>query len=669
MQVRAVIGLRPGRLVARFARNERGAFATIFAVLAIVLVATAGSAVDFTALQHARGNAQEALDAAALALQPSIYTASAATIQTEAQGLLLSRLDNGGGADWLDCSTNGGVAPCAHVETPLIDTEAGQLTLAASLKVSMAFVRLVGVPTISTNVISGATRKKLTLEVAMVLDNSGSMANSFGSGTRMSVLQASAKCAANILFYDVSTCAASTTGLTASPDVKIAVVPFTMEVNVGTNNADAAWIDRAGTGTGSITPDNFDSDDYDGNVFAGPVDRIALFNTITYNGTPLQWGGCVEARRSPYDTTDTPPDPANPETLFTPFFAPDEPGNAEAPGSGSRVNGDRFYNSYIGDTGPSCNREPVVVQTTVKTGCSYRGNSASGFAYNCSGATTTSYRETDQTGANSTITSLPAQIFNNPLPSSHADAYAYQSTRNGYTNTRTRTYTYVFSNREYQERLCKYDGTTMAYAPNVTYAYGPNSDCPAAPVAPLAGSPSAVSAAIDAMAADGGTNITQGTAWGWRTLSPGAPFTQGAPYGAAISKVMIVMTDGENTAYQYGNMNDSQFYSAYGYPWNSTENGRPANTRLGAADSTNSELEGEMNARLGTVCTNAKAAGITIYTIGIATDQTSDPSANQALLTACATDSGKAFFPNSATDLQDTFVKIANQLAALRLSR
>ena len=84
--------------------------------------------------------------------------------------------------------------------------------------------------------------------------------------------------------------------------------------------------------------------------------------------------------------------------------------------------------------------------------------------------------------------------------------------------------------------------------------------------------------------------------------------------------------------------------------------------------STDTTLEAVMNSRLTTVCTNAKNAGITIYTIGVDTADTSNPSATVSLLTGCASDSSKAYFPNTATDLQSAFVSIANQLAALRLS-
>ena len=60
------------KLLRRFARDEGGAFAVIFGVMAIVLVALSGAVVDYVALQQARSRAQIALDAAALALQSQI---------------------------------------------------------------------------------------------------------------------------------------------------------------------------------------------------------------------------------------------------------------------------------------------------------------------------------------------------------------------------------------------------------------------------------------------------------------------------------------------------------------------------------------------------------------------------------------------------------------------
>ncbi|MGX7872333.1 hypothetical protein ACVDG5_005215 [Mesorhizobium sp. ORM6] len=47
------------------------------------------------------------------------------------------------------------------------------------------------------------------------------------------------------------------------------------------------------------------------------------------------------------------------------------------------------------------------------------------------------------------------------------------------------------------------------------------------------------------MAASGATNVPEGMAWRWRTLSSGAPFTEGRPETEkGNDKVLIVLTDG-----------------------------------------------------------------------------------------------------------------------------
>jgi hypothetical protein len=176
---------------------------------------------------------------------------------------------------------------------------------------------------------------------------------------------------------------------------------------------------------------------------------------------------------------------------------------------------------------------------------------------------------------------------------------------------------------------------------------------------------------INAMAASGGTNITEGSIWGWHVLSPNSPFaSKGGAYSQATTKALIIMTDGENTTYPSGytgitNINNDTYYSAYAFPYNQ---------RLGSNSTDQATLEAVMNQRLqnkdgiSNVCTNAKAAGVTVYTIGVDVADTSDPTGNTTLLTDCATEAGDAYFPNSVDDLKQAFVNIATQLAALRIA-
>ncbi|MCU0883269.1 MAG: pilus assembly protein TadG-related protein, partial [Hyphomonadaceae bacterium] len=89
---------------------------------------------------------------------------------------------------------------------------------------------------------------------------------------------------------------------------------------------------------------------------------------------------------------------------------------------------------------------------------------------------------------------------------------------------------------------------------------GPNLGCPT-PIQPLTGQKSLVDASLNGLSAwnRGGTLTDIGIAWGLRTLSPGAPFTQSSEVdpttGQAIhtrarwQKAMVIMTDGESLFY------------------------------------------------------------------------------------------------------------------------
>lgn len=611
-------------LIARFRSDERGAFLVIFGVMAIVLVATSGAVVDYTAIEQARTRAQVALDTASLGLQPRIYDLSEDELAASAQELMVQQLQAASGQVWGACPAKA-VPPCAQVDGVAVDTTEGTIHIEARIKVPTAFVSLLGISDVTAGVISEATRKKLNLEVAMVLDNSGSM----GSYSRMTKLKEAAICATNVLLNgECSDTAANAT----TTDVKIGIVPFTEFVNVGTANDTASWMDQ--TGVSDIANDNFDTDDFDGTAFNGPLNRLALFDQLGN----VSWKGCVEARKSPYDTDDTEPSLASPDTLFAPAFAPDEPDSG-------------FYNSYLPDTPANCPRVPTWVWTQVKTKCTTKATSSSSWnSLSCSGSTTDTYVQTDENGTITSPSTQPSSLYNNPA--SCSTTYS-SSGWSSYTNTRTRTCTYNFSNRELQERACKYTGNIN------TSRDGPNVDCPDSALLPLTDDKSAIVARINGMVASGGTNIHQGTIWGYHMLSPTEPLDEGKEYGNANSKVMIIMTDGENTHRYVNNMNQASWYVAYGYPYNGRLTGTSTNT-----------LQAEMNTRTLTTCTNAKAEkdgepGITIFTIGLnAPNQTTID-----LLTDCASDPNKAFFPTDSNQLVEVFETIAKQLSNLRLAR
>lgn len=637
-------------LLNRFRADERGVFAVIFGLLAIVLVATAGAVVDFTSLENARTRTQIALDSAALGLQPKIFAKTPPTeaeLKQQATALIAERLNDSS------------LTASATVAT--FNKGSGTLHLEATVAVPMAFVQLVGVKTITANVVSEATRKRLNLEVAMVLDNSGSMAQQ----SRMTNLKKAALCAMNVLYNALDECtdakiAAANSLAATETSIWVGIVPFTGFVNVGNANKTATWMDT--TGLSSISNDNFDNDDNDATPFTGTVNRFSL-----YTAMGVTWRGCVEARPYPYDTNDTLPSTSTPDTLFVPEFAPDTP---DAGG---------YSNGYKNDRPNACTNKDAGtwVETSVKTECTATwGNNvseatkASTFtACGSAASTTRSQTNWDGSPASPVATTAPASMPDkNGVAIASSCTVSYSSTRtsknpNRYKLTYANTCSYQFSDRVLQERLCKYTGSASGGTPN--------QDCPTNALTPLTETKSTIKTAIDAMAPQGYTNIHQGTIWGFHMLSPTEPLTQGKAYEEATSKVMIIMTDGENTVDSYGaNMNNANTFQAYGWPGApSATGGVSYNGRIFSdtypQPSSDEEVTAAMDSRTLEACTNAKLDDkIIIYTIGLSApnQKTID------LLTDCASAPENAYFPTDPTQLTTVFKAIADQLSNLRLS-
>ena len=137
---------------------------------------------------------------------------------------------------------------------------------------------------------------------------------------------------------------------------------------------------------------------------------------------------------------------------------------------------------------------------------------------------------------------------------------------------------------------------------------------------------------IDALQAKGNTNQAIGLAWAFQSLTE-APFTippKDPSYN--YEQVIILMTDGANTASRH-------------YP-------------VGPAAS--------IDARERILCRNVKDAGITIYTVQVATDGWP----KSTMLEQCASDPDQKFFLlTSAGDIVTTFNKIATDLKSAYIAQ
>jgi hypothetical protein len=129
--------------------------------------------------------------------------------------------------------------------------------------------------------------------------------------------------------------------------------------------------------------------------------------------------------------------------------------------------------------------------------------------------------------------------------------------------------------------------------------------------------------------------------WGYRVLSPEAPFREGAAWtNDKVKKVAILMTDGDN------NIGGSSSYSAYG-PW----------TTLRLTDS-------HLDNKLAATCQNMKNNGITVYTI---TFTSGINNATKGFFRNCASSEEKYFDAPEQSDLIDVFEQIARELSNIHI--
>lgn len=596
------------KLLGRFREDESGVFGVIFGVIAVVLIAMSGAVVDYVTMEQARNRAQIAIDSAALALQPKIYTLSNSALNDLADEWLKERITD--------------PRITASVENIATDTDAGSIVITARLVVPTTFVGLVGFSEFTPTVVSEATRKKLFVEVALVLDNSGSM----NSHSRMSNLKTAAKSAADIIFDYQDT----------SDNSYIGIVPFNFWVNIGSGSASETWMDQ--NGLSSASHQGFDDDDDDSNTFAGPLDRFEIYNQMD----GISWAGCVEARPQPYDADDTEPTAANPDTLFVPALSPDQPDSGDYPGD------------YLDDDPPACSSSRTCEWTRVRNGCNWKGN-------RCDSGGTNTFKATYP---DSTVDTSPGacSCSGESIWPGQTTTVVYNPSDGAYDKIRVRTCTDYYgasssslSDMELQERSCKYTGSF----PSNIGVYGPNAGCITTEVLPLSNSRPTVKARIDAMVANGATNIHQGAIWGFHMLSPTEPYTEGRPYDTATYKVMIIMTDGENTYYSYNDDSDDLNGASYYPPYN-----WPVYGRLGDKNTSDAVMEDLVDGRLEETCENAKDAGIDVFTVGL-----ESPNNVKDMLRACATETSQAYFPSSSSELVDIFEEIAGQLSDLRLAQ
>src|SRR5262245_23492788 len=230
-------------LFQRFRHDQRGNFAILFGLALLPVAGMVGAAVDYSRANAVRAALQAAADAAAL------------TVARDARDLSDSRIAERARAAFAANFNRKDATPGPIQVTKGKNT----IRVAASADVKTSIMAIMHVDTIKVATAGEVAWSANRIELALVLDNTGSMA----TGNKMPELKA----AVRDLLADLERSADRNA-------VRVSIVPFDTQVNIGTRFRDAGWL-------------TFDAD----------LDRSQRVDR-------RHWEGCVIDRDQPDDTKD-----------------------------------------------------------------------------------------------------------------------------------------------------------------------------------------------------------------------------------------------------------------------------------------------------------------------------------------------------------------------------
>lgn len=320
---------RPRLNLIGITRDESGSVAIMLAIALVPLIGFAGLALDYARLSLAKAQLQAAVDSAGLAVAHLPRDASIALVEQKA-------------LEWINIRLAGqGFGPVGLTAK----REAMVISFQATTTMGLTLFKIFHPAPVAISARGDVSWSIGKVEIALVLDNTGSMVQN--NSPKLKNLKAAATSLINQLES-----AASDPG-----QVKVGVVPFSMTVNVGPKYQTASWIDQAGKSP--ISSEIF---------YPVPKTPVSRFTLLSQMG--VAWGGCVESRPFPHDVTETAPDSTRPETLFVPYFAPDEPDS-----------GGTYYNNYLDDQLKSSNWMELQGNVQKYNRAPKSGNSSIGYKY------------------------------------------------------------------------------------------------------------------------------------------------------------------------------------------------------------------------------------------------------------------------------------------------
>jgi len=530
----------------KYIRNTSGTIVVMFAIMAPIIVGSAGMALDFAHAYLVQQRLSQAIDAAALA----------ATAQATDEGTIEQKVKDFFEANYPE-------EKLGATFEPIVVVEGNQVKVTGRAEYLTFFLSIIGIHEILVEAETTVQREVQGIEVVLVLDNTGSMATENDEGIEnIEALKIASRNFISTLFEN-----------TSNPEtVKIGMVPYSNSVRIG----------RYGLGK---NPDNTVYGN--GDVF---VNLPAGISYTTSHNSSSGWYGCVvEHKQTNYNAAAT-----------------------HVAGSAGQL--------WRTGSGTGCN-----------TADKCRGH---GWAPGSNTNDPYDYDVLDNYEGKWDIY-MYGRVIPNGDECDDIDSGSYD-----YSNSRC-------SN-------CTGSGGNC----NSTYCYcmvgtsgnaddGPNTGCPYAYVMPLTSDLEALNDRIDEMRPDGNTLGNIGMAWGYRLISPEAPFEEGAPWDNPYwRKVVVMMTDGDNT--------ENSYYSSY---WFTNKNNMSVT---------------KFNTRFSETCEAMKEQGIIVYTVTFNDeDEDGDPVIRENTrdyYRNCASSPDQYYDAPTQEELIDVFEQISRELSNLHIT-
>jgi Flp pilus assembly protein TadG len=250
-----------------FPAAQGGNTAIIFALAIIPLFGSVGAAVDYSRANSVKAAMQAALDSAALMLA------------REASGLTAGQMTQKAN-QYFQASFHRPDAHNIRVTPEYASIDGGfTLTIRGAADVDVAFVRIFGINQLHVTTLAQVNWGIKRLELALVLDNTGSMAE-YGKINAL-------KTATREMLSKLKSVSSN------GDDLRVSIVPFDTHVNIGAENRNKPWIDWS-----TYRNDN------------DLVRRVSLSSEAR-----AHWNGCIIDRDQPHDVRNTAPS-RDPNTFY-----------------------------------------------------------------------------------------------------------------------------------------------------------------------------------------------------------------------------------------------------------------------------------------------------------------------------------------------------------------